>query len=377
MLKRLLSLISKEFIQIVRDPRTLGITFMMPVVMLFLLGFAATNDVRNIALVVSDQDQSPASRHLVETYQQADYFKLAYVTSSETDIKNLIDNGSARAGMIIPPGYGRTLDQGGSAQIAFIIDGSDPTVASTALAAAVLIGQTQSTQLMASRLEKRGLSGLLQQMPIDVRTQVWYNPGLVSAYYMIPALIGMILQFLTTMLTSTSIVRERERGTIEQLIVTPLRSWELVVGKLAPYVLISFMDTLEILAAGVLLFRVPINGNLALLLALAGLFLVTTLGIGLLISTIANTQQEAMLTTMFTILPSIFLSGFFFPLAAMPVWLRAISYAIPLRYFLIIARGIVLKGVGVTALWSEILTLTLFAVVVMGAAAVRFRKSLD
>ncbi len=377
MLKRLLSLISKEFIQIVRDPRTLGITFMMPVVMLFLLGFAATNDVRNIDLVVSDQDQSPASRHLVETYQQADYFKLAYVTSSEADIRNLIDNGSARAGMIIPPGYGRILDQGGSAQIAFIIDGSDPTVASTALAAAVLIGQTQSTQLMASRLEKRGLSGLLQSLPIDVRTQVWYNPGLVSAYYMIPALIGMILQFLTTMLTSTSIVRERERGTIEQLIVTPLRSWELVVGKLAPYVLISFLDTLEILAAGVLLFRVPINGNLVLLLVLAGLFLVTTLGIGLLISTIANTQQEAMLTTMFTILPSIFLSGFFFPLAAMPIWLRAISYAIPLRYFLIIARGIVLKGVGVAALWGEILMLTLFAVVVMSAAAVRFRKSLD
>ncbi len=374
MLKRLLSLISKEFIQIVRDPRTLGITFMMPVVMLFLLGFAATNDVRNIALVVSDQDQSPASRHLVETYQQADYFKLAYVTSSEADIRNLIDNGSARAGMIIPPGYGRILDQGGSAQVAFIIDGSDPTVASTALAAAVLIGQTQSTQLMASRLEKRGLSGLLQSLPIDVRTQVWYNPGLVSAYYMIPALIGMILQFLTTMLTSTSIVRERERGTIEQLIVTPLRSWELVVGKLAPYVLISFLDTLEILAAGVLLFRVPVNGNLVLLLVLAGLFLVTTLGIGLLISTIANTQQEAMLTTMFTILPSIFLSGFFFPLAAMPIWLRAISYAIPLRYFLIIARGIVLKGVGVAALWGEILMLTLFAVVVMGAAAVRFQE---
>jgi ABC-2 type transport system permease protein len=377
MVKRLFSLISKEFIQIVRDPRTLGITFMMPVVMLILLGYAATNDVRNIALVVSDQDQSPASRQLIDAYQQADYFKLAYVTFSEADIKNLIDSGSARAGMIIPPGYGRILDSGGSAQVAFIIDGSDPTVASTALAAAVLIGQSQSTQLMASRLESKGLGGLLEQLPIDVRTQVWYNPGLVSAYYMIPALIGMILQFLTTMLTSTSIVRERERGTIEQLIVTPLRSWELVVGKLAPYVLISFVDTLEILAAGVLLFRVPISGNLALLLLLAGLFLVTTLGIGLLISTIANTQQEAMLTTMFTILPSIFLSGFFFPLAAMPVWLRLISYAIPLRYFLIIARGIVLKGVGAGALWSEILMLSIFAVVVMGAAALRFRKSLD
>jgi len=187
----------------------------------------------------------------------------------------------------------------------------------------------------------------------------------------------MILQFLTTMLTSTSIVRERERGTIEQLIVTPLRSWELVVGKMAPYVLIAFLDTLEILAVGVLLFKVPINGNLGLLLALAALFLVTTLGIGLLISTVAKTQQEAMLTTMFFILPSIFLSGFFFPLAAMPVWLQVLSYLIPLRYFLIIARGIVLKGVGVPALWGEIVMLSIFAVVVMGAAALRFRKSLD
>jgi ABC-2 type transport system permease protein len=226
---------------------------------------------------------------------------------------------------------------------------------------------------MTERLEKRGL-GSAMKLPIEIRTQVLYNPELVSAYYMIPALIGQILQFLTTILTATSIVRERERGTIEQLIVTPLRPWELMVGKLAPYVLISL---LEILIAGVLLFKVPINGSLILLLTLSGLFLVTTLGIGLLISTIANTQQEAMLTSMMTILPSIFLSGFFFPLAAMPVWLQAVSYLIPLRYFLIIARGIVLKGVGMGALWGEVLALTIFAFVVMGAAAFRFRKSLD
>lgn len=213
--------------------------------------------------------------------------------------------------------------------------------------------------------------------PIDVRTQVWYNPGLVNAYYMVPAMIGIILQYLTTMLTATSIVRERERGTIEQLIVTPLRSWELMVGKLAPYVLLAFLNTLEVLTVGIFLFGVPINGNVFLLLLLTALFLVTTLGIGLLISTVANTQQEAMLTTMFTILPSIFLSGFFFPLAAMPVWLQIISYAIPLRYFLIIARGIVLKGVGVPAIQTEIIALTIFALVVMSAAIARFRKRLD
>jgi ABC-2 type transport system permease protein len=215
------------------------------------------------------------------------------------------------------------------------------------------------------------------QPPVEVRTQVWYNPDLVSAYYMIPAMIGMILQFLTTVLTATAIVRERERGTIEQLIVTPIRSWELVVGKLAPYVIIAFIDTVEILVAGVLIFGIPINGSLPLLLALAALFLVSTLGVGLLISTISNTQQEAILSAMFTMLPTIFLSGFFFPLAAMPTFLQLISYAVPLRYFLIVVRGIVLKGVGAQALWPEIAALTVFAVVIMGAAAMRFRKRLD
>jgi len=376
MFTRLASLIRKEFIQIIRDPRTLAITFAMPVVMLFLLGYAATNDVRNISLIVFDQDQSPASRSLINAYKEADYFKISEFVWSNEALREKIDNNSARAGIIIPPGYGKAIREGNSAQVAFILDGSDPTVASTALAAAVLIGQSVSNKITVERLEKRGFGGAMTP-PIDVRTQVWYNPGLVSAYYMIPALIGQILQFLTTILTATSIARERGRGTIEQLIVTPLRPWELVVGKLTPYVLISFLDMLEILAAGVIFFKVPINGSLMLLLVLSALFLITTLGIGLLISTIANTQQEAMLTTMFTILPSIFLSGFFFPLAAMPIWLQAASYAIPLRYFLIISRSIILKGAGVSSIWGEIIALILFALVVMSAAAFRFRKSLD
>lgn len=376
MWNRLSSLIRKEFIQITRDPRTLAMTFIMPVVMMFLLGYAATNDVRNIALVVLDQDQTPASRRLIDAYRVADYFVISQRVASEEELRALIDRNAARAGLIIPPGYGQVLAGGRNTQVAFVLDGSDPTVASTALAAAQLIGQTQATQIMVERLAARGQSVITAQ-PIDVRTMVWFNPGLVSSYYMVPAMIGIILQYLTTMLTATSIVRERERGTIEQLIVTPLRSWELIVGKLTPYVLIAFLNTIEVLTIGVVLFAVPINGDLLLLLVLTALFLVTTLGIGLLISTIANTQQEAMLTTMFTLLPSIFLSGFFFPLAAMPVWLQIVSYVIPLRYFLIIVRGIVLKGVGLPAIWPEVAALSIFALVVMSAAVRRFRKSLD
>ena len=373
---RLFSLIRKEFIQIIRDPRTLALTFFMPVIQLFLLGYAATNDVRNVSLAAFDQDKSPASRELLDAYRAADYFRLDYDVNAESELRALIDKGAARAGLIIPPGYGERLASGRAAQVAFVIDGSDPTVAGTALASATLIGQAKATRLTLERLALRGQAGAVQPA-VEVRTQVWYNPDLVSAYYMIPGMIGMILQFLTVILTATAIVRERERGTIEQLIVTPIRAWELVVGKLTPYVLIAFWDMLEILVAGVLIFHVPINGSLGLLLLLAALFLVTTLGIGLFISTISNTQQEAMLSAMFTMLPTIFLSGFFFPLAAMPKALQWISYAMPLRYFLIIVRGIILKGVGAEALWSEIIALSIFAVVIMGGAALRFRKRLD
>ena len=373
---RLASLIRKEFIQIVRDPRTLVLTFAMPVVQLFLLGYAATNDVRNVSLAVFDQDRSAASRVLIDAYRAADYFRVGFDAASEDDVRALIDRGAARAGMIIPPEYGRRLAAGQPAQVAFVIDGSDPTVAGTALAAAVLIGQSKATDLAIGRLARRGLAGVTRPA-VEVRTQVWYNPDLISAYYMVPALIGLILQFLTVILTATAIVRERERGTIEQLIVTPIRAWELVVGKLAPYVVIAFIDTVEILVAGVLIFGVPINGSIPLLLLLAALFLVTTLGLGLFISTLANTQQEAMITAIFFNLPSIFLSGFFFPLAAMPRLLQVASYAIPLRYFLIIVRGIILKGVGAEALWPEIIALSIFATVIMGGAALRFRKRLD
>jgi ABC-2 type transport system permease protein len=373
MMQRLISLIRKEFIQIFRDPRTLILTLIYPVAMLFLLGYAITTDVRNIPLVVVDRDNSSQSRQLLDAYRNSDYFVLDYYANSEADMQYLIESNKARAAIIIPPDYGKEIVAGRVGTVAFIIDGSDPNVAGTALSAATAVGQVQGAKVLASRM----MRSTEDQLPVNVRTQLWYNPDLVTAYYMIPALIGMILQLLTTMLTSASIVRERERGTIEQLIVTPIRAWELVVGKMVPYVLIALFDMIEILLAGILIFSVPINGNMLLLLLLSGLFLITTLGIGLLISTSANTQQEATLTTMFTILPSIFLSGFMFPLAAMPKFMQALSYLIPLRYFLIITRGIVLKGSGAGVLVPEILALCVFAFVVMGGTAVRFRKQLD
>jgi ABC-2 type transport system permease protein len=373
---RLLSIIRKEFIQIRRDPRTLALALGIPVMQLFLLGYAATNDVRNVPLAVYDQDHGPAARTLLDAFRAADYFRVAYDVDSEDQLRTLIERGDARAGMIIPPDYSRQVQGTGAAQVAFILDGSDPTSASTSLAAAKQIGQSMATTMLTERLASRGQSAALT-LPLDVRTQVWYNPDLTSAYFMVPGLVGMILQTLTSMLTASAVVRERERGTIEQLIVTPIRSWELLLGKLVPYVILALANTFEVLVIGALWFKVPVRGDLLLITAVSGLFLVSGLGIGLLASTIANTQQEAMLTVWMTLLPSIFLSGFFFPLEAMPGFLQAVSYLMPLRYYLVAIRSLMLKGVGVDALQVQIMALAVFGLGIMSIAALRFRKRLD
>jgi ABC-2 type transport system permease protein len=297
------------------------------------------------------------------------------MVTSEAEIEALISSGEARAAVIIPPDYARRLSEGG-AQIAFILDGSDPTSASTALSAAQLISQAHSTEILSERFARSG-QNLRVRPPVEARTTVWYNPDMISAHFMIPGVIGMILYAIAAILTATSVVRERERGTIEQLIVTPIRPWELIVGKLMPYVILGFLNTVEVLAVGHWWFGMPIRGDLGLIIALSLIFLITGLGIGLFASTIANTQQEAMLTVWMTLLPSIFLSGFFFPLEAMPRFLQWLSYLMPLRYYLVIIRSLLLKGVGIDMIQTDVLAMTLFAVGIMTAAALRFHKRLD
>ncbi len=373
---RLISLIRKEFIQILRDPRTLVLVMVIPVMQLFLLGYAATNDVRNVPLAVYNQDRGPASRDLLDAYRAADYFRVTYEVYSEDALRRLIDGGQARAGMIIPPNYSQQILSQGSAAVAFILDGSDPTVASTSLSAALLIGQQHATQILVERLSKRGFA-MTVQLPVEIRSQVLYNPDLMSAYFMIPGMIGMILYALTSILTATAIVRERERGTIEQLIVTPIRPWELMVGKLLPYVILAFLNTFEVMLLGHYWFKVPVRGDLGLIVGVSGLFLMSSLGIGLLASTVANTQQEAMLIVWMTLLPSLFLSGFFFPLEAMPKVLQWISYIFPLRYYLLTIRSLMLKGVGIGPVREQVIALAIFGVGIMTVAARRFRKRLD
>jgi ABC-2 type transport system permease protein len=376
MIQRLRSLIRKEFIQIGRDPRTLGLIIILPVMQIFLLGYAATNDIRNVPMAVYDLDHSPESRELIDAYSQSGYFLIDYYVESDAELERLVEFGEVRVGLLIPPDYGSLLLSHKTAEVGFVIDGSDPSVAKTALSSAQLIGQAHGTSLQAEQLSQNGMGSLARQ-PVEVRTQVWYNPNLEDAYFMVPGIIGMVLFTITSIVTANSIVRERERGTIEQLIVTPIRPWELVIGKMVPYIILAFLNTAEVLLIGSLWFKVPIRGSLVLVFGLSGVFLLTSLGIGLLASTIANTQQEAMLIVYMIFLPSVFLSGFFFPIQAMPKVLQWISLGIPLRYYLNIIRALLLKGVGLRALQWDVFALALFGLVLMTIASVRFRKRLD
>jgi ABC-2 type transport system permease protein len=370
---RTLTVARKELFHIVRDRRTLAVMFLIPIVQLFLLGYAATTDIEHLLTAVVDADRTPQSRELVEAYKASNYFDIVSYVDSEEDLARLIDQGTIRAGMIIPAGYGAAVIAGETGSVAFVVDGSDPTIANAVLSSAQSVGQSESMRIVEQRL---GISPE-DMMAVEVRSRVWYNPEMKSANFMIPGMMAVILYFLTSLLTALSIVREREAGTVEQLMVTPIRSVELVIGKVLPYVAVAFFNVLEVLALGVFWFGVPIHGSVVLLLVLSAVFLMTCLGVGIFVSSVSNTQQEAMLLVFFTLLPSIFLAGYLFPLEAMPGFLQVVSYFIPLRYMVIIMRGIIVKGVGLEVLAGQVGALLIFGIVIMAFAARRFRKRLE
>jgi len=376
-MNRILPIIRKEFIHVLRDRRALMIAFLTPVIQMIILGYAATTDVRNVPLAVLDQDRTRQSRALIDAFVQSGQFTVYSYVTSERDLAAQIDSGQVRAGLIIPPDYGQTVTAGRNADVIFILDGSDPSVASSALSSARLIGASLATRVREETLARRGVTTATMPGAPQVRERVWYNPDMDSAVFMVPGLIGLVLQFQATLLTASAVVRERERGTIEQLIVTPIRPYELMLGKILPYAVIELLVVGEVLLVGTLWFGVPIRGSLILLVAIACLFLVSTLALGLLISTIAHTQFEAFQLSFLTLLPSVFISGFIYPIDAMPAALQLISKIIPLTYFLVVVRGIIIKGVGIEALLPQIAALTIFGAALLTIASLRFRKRLD
>ena len=376
-MRRFRALIKKEITHMLRDPRTLVFLFFMPILQLLLLGSVNNTDIKNIPTVVFDQSKSQASRAMLDAFRATAYFSFDYIAYSEADITRLINTGKAGVGITIPRTYNSDLLDGKTAEVSVLIDGSDPTIASAALSAATLAGQAHGTNIRLEQLSMRGGGGSGGASPVDVRTRVLYNPDLLGSYNMIPGLIAIILFQTATSLTALAIVKERERGTIEQLIVTPIRNWELILAKIIPYIFVSFVNMIVILLVGTIWFGVPIRGSLTLLFLLTGLYLLPTLGLGLLISTYARTQQQAQLMTMPIMLPSFMLSGFIFPISTLPVFLQFIGNLLPLTYFIYILRSVVIKGVGLDLIVPQTTALAIFAFVLLGLASLRFRKSLD
>ncbi len=356
-MRRVRFLIWKELIELRQDPRLFAIVILAPVIQLFLLAYAATTDVRNVPVVIADADRSASSRELIARFDRSPSFSLVATVVSPNDVDSYLERGQAWIAVAIPGGFGASLLGGRPQTVQVLADGSDANSAGLALGYATsLIGQYG--QELAAR-HPRGAAGTdVGAGSLEPRVRVWFNPRLQSRDFMIPGIVALLLLVVTTNLSSMGIVREREQGTLEQLNVTPLRRWELIVGKLVPYGLIGLVDVVLVLSVATLWFEVPMRGSVALLFGMSLVYLVTTLGLGLFVSTISSTQQQAMMTSViFFMMPMMLLSGFVFPIENMPSVMQAVTYLIPLRYFLVILRSIFLKGVGVEVWWPQALAL--------------------
>lgn len=378
MLRRIHCLIVKELAQLRRDPRLFGLLLIAPLLELTILGFVVTNDIREIDLAVRDNDHTPQSREFARALGASGYFVVQPLAGTDDrDVAALV---SGRAGLVvvIPAGFGRRLTQGQPAEVQALVDGADSNFAVYGLNYLQKAARQFSEMLVRATAQNRAAQPDLRLPSVRAATRVWYNPELKSRIYMVPALMAQLLMITTMLVASMALVKEREEGTLEQLIVTPLRPLELILGKLLPFVVVGFAEVAVAVPFMIAVFGLPFRGGVGFLFAVSGLYLLTTLGLGLLVSTLVKTQQQAMLVSIFFVMmPFMMLSGFAFPIENMPPAVQVVTNAIPLKYYLILVRGVFLKGVGWTVLWRETLILAGFGVLLLGLAVARFRKRLD
>ena len=364
-------MVRKELIELKGDPRLFGIVIMAPIIQLTMLGYAATTDVRDVPMVVVDSDQSAESRELITRFDASQNFVVVDAVPSLNGVEAYLDEGRAWMALSIPPEYGDHIRTGRPTTVQVVADGSDASSTNVALGYAGTLIASYARELAAAN----GSATPTPLVRADVR--VWFNPRLESRDFMIPGIVALLLLVITTNLSSMAIVREKELGTLEQLNVTPLARWELIVGKLLPYAAIGMLDVLLVVSVAVFWFEIPVRGSVALLLGMSLVYLLSTLGLGLFVSTISSTQQQAMMTTtFFLLLPMVFLSGFVFPIENMPEWIQPITYLIPLRYFLVIVRDIFMKGVGLETFWPEATALLAWGLAVLTLATLRSTKRL-
>jgi ABC-2 type transport system permease protein len=362
----------KEFLELRQNPRIFGVVIVAPILQLTLLGYAATTDVNNVPVIVADGDRSAASRDLIGRFDASRYFTVIGTVTTVDEIEPYLEDRRAWMALSLPPDFGERLGRGESVRVQVIADGTDSNSTTVALGYATGLVGAAAEEIGAASAPRPGGGGLEPQI------RVWFNPRLESRYFMLPGILALMLLVVTSNLSSMAIVREREIGTYEQLSVTPLTRWGLIIGKLLPYAVIGLIDVLLVVAVVVLWFEVPLLGSFPLLMAMCAIYLLCTLGLGLLVSTISQSQQQAMLTaTFFFLVPMIYLSGFIFPIENMPPVIQVLTYLIPLRYFLVIVRGIFLKGIGLDVLWPQALALFAWGALAIAFAAARARKSLD
>lgn len=374
-MNNILHIIRKEFLQLRQDKKMFGISFLAPVLQLIILGYAATFDVSHIPTVVCDYDHTSTSRELLRSFTSTEYFSIVGYFDTISDIDNQLDDGHASLAIIIPRGFERNIGEGQSAPLQIIADGTETTTAGVGLSYVSTIVAQYSQNILLDAFMRRGAVTLPARISAEFR--VWYNPELKSRNFMVPGVLGLLLMVMTMLLTSLAIVKEKELGTLEQLVVTPIKSYQLIIGKLAPFFMIGVVDVVLVIFFASLVFSLPVKGGALLLMGLSLIFLMTTLGLGLFISTISRTQQQAMMTAIFFfMLPMMFFGGFVFPIENMPTIIQYVSYVIPLRYYFIIVRGLFLKGVGISILWPQAMALLIFGSIILSLSVIRFQKRL-
>jgi ABC-2 type transport system permease protein len=375
MLGRLLAIIKKEFRQTFRDPRMKTTIFVAPLIQVIIFGYAATTDVNHVPTAIYDLDNTKQSRDLIRAFTSSKYFAIKRYINNDSQLEELLNKSTVSTVIRVNHGFARDLLGNKKPQVQLIIDGTDSNIASVVIGYAAAISQSYSKSVGAQQIDI--LLKRVGSFPsVDLRTRAWFNENLLSRNFYIPGVIALLVSLISLILTSMAIVREKEIGTIEQLIVSPVTPVELILGKLAPFAVIAIMDAVFVTSVGVLWFDIPIHGNLLLLMGATLVYLLVSLGVGLLISTICSTQQQAMMSTFLFFLPANLLSGFIFPIENMPRVIQFITIFNPLRYFIVILRGVFLKGIGIEFLWPQILVLFIMGIAILTISSLRFHKSL-
>ena len=375
MLERLYHMLVKEFIQVLRNPRMRAVIFIVPVVQVLIIGYAVNTDVRHVPLAVYDLDRTPSSRDLITRFEGSGCFDVVRRLSSEQEIQAVLDSGVAKAVLRFNRGFSEDLKGGRTASVQLLLDGSDSNTASVVLSDASHIAADFNRAMLQERFA-RTMGLRLEAEPVTLVSRAWFNPNLDSRNFFVPGVLAMLVAVVSIILSAMAIVREREIGTMEQIMVTPIGRLEFILGKTIPFALIGFVDVALITLVAVFWFRVPLLGNPLMLLLGTGLYLLSTLGVGLFISTVSATQQQAMMTAFFFMLPAFMLSGFVYPIANMPEVVQWLTYLNPLRYYLVIIRGVFLKGLGLSVLWPHLLALAVLGTIMLSLAAGRFRKTM-